>query len=272
MASWCEDCGHSHSKTDSECQFEYEKESEISDDLKDSLSMVPLVEPIYLHLCGHTFSLFFADILSPYSSSENTWRKILTVPLCRTTVPDVEQVLNSPSPVLVRNVLGKLTVTCPFKCGLMCQRMNLASHLQICTHALVSCPNNDNDFICGAVVTRDDLPRHLESCDYREISCPHERCGTVMTAVRKPEHISSCCYRKLECENEGCGISYCFIDLDEHKSTCEYEKLTCLMSFEDLVCEEVIIRKDFAAHQHECPLRPVTCSNGCGYIMRAIRV
>jgi hypothetical protein len=36
------------------------------------------------------------------------------------------------------------------------------------------------------------------------------------------------------------------------------------MSFGDSVCEEVVIRKDFAAHQHECPLRPVTCSNGCG--------
>ena len=81
------------------------------------------------------------------------------------------------------------------------------------------------------------------------------------------EHISSCCYRKIECENEGCGVSYCFMDLDEHKSICEYEKLTCLMSFGDLVCEEVVIRKDFAAHQHECPLRPVTCSNGCGCIM-----
>jgi hypothetical protein len=88
-----------------------------------------------------------------------------------------------------------------------------------------------------------------------------------MTAVRMPEHISSCSYRKIECENEGCGVSYCFIDLYEHKSTCQYEKLTCCMSFGDLVCEEVVIRKDFAAHQHECPLRPVTCPNGCGCIM-----
>ena len=153
------------------------------------------------------------------------------------------------------------------KCVLICQRMNLASHLQTCTNALVSCTNNDNDLICGAVVTRADLPHHFESCDYREIPCPHERCGTVMTAVRGPEHISSCSYRKVECENEGCGVSYCFIDLDEHKSTCQFEKLTCCMSFGDSVCEEVVIRKDFAAHQHECPLRPVTCSNGCGCIM-----
>ena len=124
--------------------------------------------------------------------------------------------------------------------------MNLASHLQIRSNALVACSNNDNDLICGAVVTRADLTHHLELCEYREISCPHERCGTVMTAVRGPEHISSCCYRKIDCENEGCGVSYCFIDLDEHKSTCPYENLTCLMSFGDSVCEEVVIRKDFA--------------------------
>jgi hypothetical protein len=131
MASWCEDCGHPHSKRDSECQFQYEKESEISEDLKDSLSMVPLVEPIYLPLCGHIFSLFFIRKHLEQNSD---------CPLCRTTVPDVQQVLNSPSPVLLRNVLGKLSVTCPCKCGRICQRMNLASHLQICTNALVSCP------------------------------------------------------------------------------------------------------------------------------------
>jgi hypothetical protein len=143
MASWCEDCGHTHSKTDSECQFEYEKETEISDDFKDSLSMVPLVEPINLPLCGHIFSLFF--IREHFQQSSDC-------PSCRTTVPDVQQVLNSPSPVLLRNILGKLSVNCPFKCGLICQRMNLASHLQVCTNALVACSNNDNDLICGAVV------------------------------------------------------------------------------------------------------------------------
>ena len=110
--------------TDSECQFEYEKESEISEDLKDSLSMVPLVEPINLPLCGHIFSLFF--IREHFQQSSDC-------PLCRTTVPEFQQVLNSPSPALLRNILGKLSVTCPFKCGLMCQRMNLASHLQIMT-------------------------------------------------------------------------------------------------------------------------------------------
>ena len=199
--------------------------------------------------------------------TSKTFRTKFWLPFVQNNLPDVQQVLNSPSPVLLRNILGKLSVTCSFKCGLICQRMNLASHLQICSNALVSCPNNDNDLICGAVITRDDLPRHLESCDYREISCPHERCGTVMTAVKMPEHISNCCYRKIECENEGCGVSYCFIDLDEHKSTCQFERLTCLMSFGDSVCEEVVIRKDFDAHQHECLLRPVTCSNGYGCIM-----
>ena len=39
------------------------------------------------------------------------------------------------------------------------------------------------------------------------------------------------------------------------------------MSFGDSICEEVVIRKDYAAHQHECLLRPVTCPNGCGCIM-----
>ena len=164
----------------------------MSEDLKDSLSMVPLVEPINLPLCGHCFSLFFI---------RKHFQQQSDCPLCRTTVPNVEQVLNSPSPVLVRNFLGKLTVICPCKCGIICQRMNLASHLQTCTNALVSCSNNDNDFICGAVITRADLTHHLELCDYREISCPHERCGTVMTAVRGPEHIASCSYRKIECGN-----------------------------------------------------------------------
>ena len=233
MASWCEDCGHTHSKTDSECQFEYEKESEISDDLKDCLSLVPLVEPIYLPLCGHCFSLFFI---------RKHFQQQSDCPLCRTTVPNVEQVLNSPSPVLVRNFLGKLTVICPCKCGIICQRMNLASHLQICTNALVSCSNDnseedpyeDGDTVltsCDAIVTRAELPHHLESCKYRIISCPFERCQATMCATFMDGHISRCPFRKIECENEGCGVSYCFIDLDEHKSTCEYEKLTCFMSF-----------------------------------------
>ena len=117
-------------------------------------------------------------------------------------------------------------VTCPRKkCGKMCLRMSLSSHMiESCSKRPIKC------FRCNTLGEYEYIMgRHMDKCDLYPVDCPNG-CGTVEKVARKnlPHHLASCPKQKLPC------------------------------SFHPIGCKEMVERKNLKAHldsahqQHLC--------------------
>ncbi|KAI4885357.1 hypothetical protein NFI96_014326 [Prochilodus magdalenae] len=111
----CKECGQGHEGQDSHL---YEYQEEVDDELVCHICLQPLLQPMDTP-CGHTYCL---QCLSSFLRDQDFCpvdRQRLQLQQCRT------------SSLLVRNLLDKLTVLCPFhsECQQSMQRCELQPHL-----------------------------------------------------------------------------------------------------------------------------------------------
>ncbi|KAL6480203.1 hypothetical protein MHYP_G00112360 [Metynnis hypsauchen] len=114
-ARMCKECGQGHEGQDSHL---YDYQEEVDDELVCHICLQPLLQPMDTP-CGHTYCL---QCLSSFLRDQDFCpvdRQRLQLQQCR------------PSSLLVRNLLDKLTVLCPFysECQQSMQRCELQPHL-----------------------------------------------------------------------------------------------------------------------------------------------
>lgn len=114
-ARLCKECGQCHEGQDSHL---YEYQDEVDDELVCHICLQPLLQPMDTP-CGHTYCF---QCLSNFLHDQDFCpvdRQRLQLQHCRT------------SSLLVRNLLDKLTVLCPFRneCQQSMQRCELQPHL-----------------------------------------------------------------------------------------------------------------------------------------------
>ncbi|TSQ81011.1 Ligand of Numb protein X 2 [Bagarius yarrelli] len=111
----CKECGQCHESQDSHV---YEYQDEVDDELVCHICLQPLLQPVDTP-CGHTYCL---QCLSSFLREQDFCpvdRQRVSLQQCRT------------ASLLVRNLLDKLTVLCPFysECQQSMQRCELQPHL-----------------------------------------------------------------------------------------------------------------------------------------------
>lgn len=111
----CKECGQAHEGPDGHL---YEYQDDVDDELVCHICLQPLLQPMDTP-CGHTYC---HQCLSSFLREQDFCpvdRQRLQLPQCR------------PSSLLVRNLLDKLTVLCPFhtECQGSMQRCELQPHL-----------------------------------------------------------------------------------------------------------------------------------------------
>ncbi|XP_062856551.1 ligand of Numb protein X 2b [Trichomycterus rosablanca] len=112
----CKECGQCHENQDSHV---YEYQDEVDDELVCHICLQPLLQPVDTP-CGHTYCL---QCLSSFLHDQDFCpvdRQRIALQQCRS------------ASLLVRNLLDKLTVLCPFhgECQQSMQRCELQPHLQ----------------------------------------------------------------------------------------------------------------------------------------------
>uniref|UniRef100_A0AAY4E8S3 Ligand of numb-protein X 2b n=1 Tax=Denticeps clupeoides TaxID=299321 RepID=A0AAY4E8S3_9TELE len=115
-ARTCKECGQAHEGQDGHL---YEYQDEVDDELVCHICLQPLLQPMDTP-CGHTYC---SQCLTSFLRDQDFCpvdRQRLALAQCR------------PSSLLVRNLLDKLTVLCPFhaECQSSMQRCELQPHLQ----------------------------------------------------------------------------------------------------------------------------------------------
>lgn len=111
----CKECGQCHESQDSHI---YEYQDEVDDELVCHICLQPLLQPVDTP-CGHTYCL---QCLSSFLHEQDFCpvdRQRVALQQCRS------------ASLLVRNLLDKLTVLCPFhnECQQSMQRCELQPHL-----------------------------------------------------------------------------------------------------------------------------------------------
>lgn len=111
----CKECGQCHESQDSHV---YEYQDEVDDELVCHICLQPLLQPVDTP-CGHTYCL---QCLSSFLREQDFCpvdRQRVALQQCRS------------ASLLVRNLLDKLTVLCPFhnECQQSMQRCELQPHL-----------------------------------------------------------------------------------------------------------------------------------------------
>lgn len=113
-AQVCKDCGQTHAAQENHL---YEYRDEVDDELVCHICLQPLLRPMDTP-CGHTYCY---QCLGSFLREQDFCpvdRQRLQLAQCR------------PSSLLVRNLLDKLGVLCPFQpCGQQMQRCELQPHL-----------------------------------------------------------------------------------------------------------------------------------------------
>lgn len=115
-AELCHECGQIHLLPDNHL---YNFQDEVDDDLTCHICLQPLLQPMDTP-CGHTYCFrCLENFMQEYSFCPMD-RKKLSFQNCRK------------SSLLVRNLLDKLLVLCPFQedCAQTMQRCELEAHLQ----------------------------------------------------------------------------------------------------------------------------------------------
>jgi len=165
------------------------------------------------------------------------------------TTPQEATPSSSEPPTVVRRSASfapQKLMRCSAGCGFLGfdRSPPLVDHTRACEHVPRSCPNK-----CGAIRVRGAMADHLShECSNRRVLC-HLGCGEMLQA------------------SEASGMSLKFEEGDVgHMRTCQKVQQAC-------GCGLFVVRDKLAAHLDAyCRHRMVSCSEGCGEILRAMNL
>jgi hypothetical protein len=172
----CDTCGLIHDPdTEPHC-FLY-LEDATYEELRDPISLEPFWDPVTLSSsCKHIFTR---------DSIEAAIKLRGCCPIDKSpqALSDIES-----APFVVKNLVNKLQVYCPYHCtNLTMERELLSTHLQTCPLAKVVCQRTANGKACGAVFNRADSLTHEIECPCRLIQCD-KGCNALINFTELNEH------------------------------------------------------------------------------------
>lgn len=155
----CDSCGQSH-ETGRNHLYDYPEE--VDEALLCQVCLQPLVDPVDVSPCSHTFChRCIMDHLTRCSSAGAC--------LCPTDRQPIAHANIHQSNLLVRGILDKLKVVCPNTayCDMTMNRCTLERHLKtVCPGTYVHCPRSHRG--CTYMGPRCQLEEHLWGCIFGE--------------------------------------------------------------------------------------------------------
>ena len=124
------------------------------------------------------------------------------------------------------------------------QLVAIGTHLQICLHQVVSCPNR-----CKEEVLRSHLADHLNSqCPKRDYECPY--CSEMSTYQNiTVDHMKKCYNSLQQCPNEGCDESIAKKIMESHLLVCPMGVVSC--PYSDIGCRSKVTRGELTQHKQK---------------------
>lgn len=136
------------------------------------------------------------------------------------------------------------------------QFKDLPSHEKECLFIVQRCPNLG----CPVEIERMDMASHNEICPFRQVICP--LCGNSYQYLETVEHQNICSAKLINCPNEctvdGVVTSIPQSELKSHLLTCMNEIIPCM--YQHVGCLHQAKRSDMELHQQDLTLHfPLLC-------------
>lgn len=184
---------------------------------------------------------------------------ITNCPICKRVLQAAHVVANVP----VRRFISDLPCKCRFDgCSVSMRRRDRLRHEAQCDFLPVRCRYSSE---CPPLLQGQLAQHEASECRHRPVPCPLG-CECITPYNLIDEHLETECPRVLmSCDY--CHEPICRGDMTEHVcSICPLAPVMCGFAEDETqdICEQKCERRHMAAHQRECPLRPMSCQHdGC---------